>query len=210
MMDQTVRYFRSGDLARLSSPACEGCGDCCRGMGDTIVLDPYDAHCLAAGLGKPFAEMIGDSVELHVENGVILPHLAMKKDACSFLGEDGRCRIHLFRPGICRLFPLAREFGEDSVRYFVLPGACPMSGRSKVRIDRWIGIPDMDQYENFKLSWHRFLKKAEAFAVRLSHEEQEKLSLFLLETFFLRPYEDDFYLLIDRRIKRAGKALFHD
>ena len=33
--------------------------------------------------------------------------------ACGFLADDGRCSIHMLRPGICRLFPLARDYSDD-------------------------------------------------------------------------------------------------
>ena len=103
-----TRLYSAHDMARISSAECAGCGACCRGMGDTIVLDPYDIWQLTAGTGKPFQALLGNCLDLHVEEGVILPHLMMRKDteSCTFLGPDGRCTIHAFRPGICRLFPL--------------------------------------------------------------------------------------------------------
>ena len=222
-MDNQTRFYHANELARISAPSCEGCGECCRGMGDTIELDPYDAHQFAVGLHRPFAELIGNAVEMHAENGIILPHLAMNGDMCSFLGTDGRCTVHGFRPGICRLYPLARQYvhrepsgqtdtahenaAKSEVLYFILPDSCPAPSRSKVRIDRWIGIPDMKRYEAFKLDWHLFLKQAEEKAAKADHEEQKAFSLFLLETFFLRPYDGDFYELVTRRIKRSRRAL---
>ena len=150
-------------MARISSPRCEGCGECCRGMGDTIVLDPYDAHQLTCGLKKPFSSLIGSSVELHAENGIILPHLAMKEadESCSFLCRDGRCGIHDFRPGICRLFPLARKYTAEGLKYFILPDSCKGHALSKTRIRSYIGIPDFADYERFKSDWHGFLSEAE-------------------------------------------------
>ncbi len=40
---------------------------------------------------------------------MILPNLKMsgEGEACTFLNEEGRCRIHPCRPGICRMFRLA-------------------------------------------------------------------------------------------------------
>lgn len=89
------RRYGPQDMVRISSSACAGCGACCRGMGDTIVLDPYDVWQLTAGLGKSFEELLGAGIDLHVEEGVILPHLMMRSDtqSCAFLGSDGRCSI---------------------------------------------------------------------------------------------------------------------
>ena len=105
------RLYGAQDMVRISSSSCAGCGACCRGMSDTIVLDPYDMWQMGLITGKTFEELMGAGIDLHVEEGVILPHLMMKKDTegCYFLGEDGRCTIHAYRPGICRLFPLGRQ-----------------------------------------------------------------------------------------------------
>ena len=109
------RLYGAQDMVRISNSSCAGCGACCRGMSDTIVLDPYDVWQMGLFTGKTFEELMGAGIDLHVEEGVILPHLMMKKDTegCYFLGEDGRCTIHANRPGICRLFPLGRQYDEE-------------------------------------------------------------------------------------------------
>lgn len=206
------RYFRSGDLARVACSSCEGCGECCRGMGDTIVTDPYDIYQLHAGLGLTFADLLNSGrIGLHNENGLTLPHLAMRDEsgACSFLGDDGRCTIHALRPGICRLFPLARDYSDGSVRYFILPDACPRPGQTKVRISRWLGIPDPDSYEQFKLEWHGFLRDlGELAASSADRDTLTKLNYVLLEYFYLKPFDgDDFYLLAHRRMTRIRRSI---
>ena len=137
MADQIRRYFTSRDMARVSSRACEGCGKCCRGMGDTVHVDPYDCFMLTNKLGRPFSALLDREIALHFEGGLMVPALRMDPD-CVFLGADGRCRIHEARPGICRLFPLGRDYNEGKVRYFLLEDACPEKSRTKVRIDRWL------------------------------------------------------------------------
>ena len=67
------RLYSAQDMARISSSACAGCGACCRGMGDTIVLDPYDVWQMGLITGKTFEELMGAGIDLHVEEGVILP-----------------------------------------------------------------------------------------------------------------------------------------
>ena len=217
---QSKKYTGS-DMARLSAGSCAGCGACCRGMGDTIVLDPYDVCLLTAGLGLPFADLLEKAVDLHVEDGIILPHLrqedcgdsirAAGKESssplrtgkesgdssgtrCHFLGENGRCRVHAFRPGICRLFPLGRQYGEGKegkITYFLLEDACIDRGRTKVRIDKWLGIPDLPRYEAFKMKWHRLLRTLEArLAAENDPDVAGKVNLFFLQTFFMKPYFD--------------------
>ena len=110
------KLYTAGDLAKVGCQDCEGCCDCCCQMGDTIILDPLDVWQLMQGRGKSFEQLLDESVDLHVQDGVILPNLKMagEKEQCVYLNEKGRCSIHPFRPGICRLFPLGR-FYENGV-----------------------------------------------------------------------------------------------
>ena len=87
-----AKLLTSRDLARVSCSSCEGCGECCRGMDDTIHLDPYDLYELEKHLGKSFDELFDVRIGLHVEDGLVLPHLLMSGDnvACTFLGPDVR------------------------------------------------------------------------------------------------------------------------
>ena len=186
------RLYGPQDMVRISSSACAGCGACCRGMGDTIVLDPYDVWQLTYGLGNSFEEMMGVNIDLHVEEGVILPHLMMRSDTqgCTFLGTDGRCTIHLHRPGICRLFPLGRQFDEEKTSYFIVPEGCVKGGLSKVRIDKWLGIPDLPAYENYKAQWHSLIRLLKArIAAEPSDEVRRNINLYFLRVFYMAPYE---------------------
>lgn len=106
------RLYSSNDMAKTDCRGCAGCSDCCHGMGSSIVLDPLDIHRISEGLHTSFEELLTSSVELGVVDGIILPNLKMTgaKEACTFLNSEGRCSIHPFRPGICRIFPLGRFY----------------------------------------------------------------------------------------------------
>ena len=205
------KLMTSRDLAKIFCKACNGCGECCHGMDDTIHLDPYDIFMLTGNLKKSFSDLINVRVGLHVETGLVLPHLLMRGEnvCCTFLRDDGRCGIHAFRPGFCRLFPLARDYSDGSVRYFILPDACPRPGQTKVRISRWLGIPDLDSYEQFKLEWHGFLRDlGELAASSADRDTLTKLNYVLLEYFYLKPFDgDDFYLLAHRRMTRIRRSI---
>ena len=210
-MSQSIHYYQINDIARISSPACEGCGECCRGMGDTIVLDPYDAYQLAIGLNKPFADLMSKEIALHNENSLLLPHIAMQgsQNACSFLSEDCRCGIHSFRPGICRLYPRSRKYTDEGIRYFIPEEVCAGHSLIKKRIRSYLDIRDYHAYESYKCDWFRFLKDAEDAAISTADSSlRTKTALFVLETFFLRPYAcGDFYALVEKRMKRARRFL---
>lgn len=213
--------YTSRDLVRLASSRCAGCGDCCRNMGDSIRLDPYDAYMLSFGLHKPFQKLIENEVGFSVANeqGLVLPHLQMKKVLrsatddgqqaaweCTFLGVDGKCRIHSVRPGVCRLFPLGRQYGENGITYFDLE-ACDMPGKSKVRVDKWLGIPDLDDYHAFKEQWHSFCKR---LSQRLAEEDQDtksKINTLMLHMFFMTAYDGDFYESFEVRRKQVEQIL---
>ena len=209
------RLYSAHDMARIASSQCAGCGACCREMGDTIVLDPYDVWQMTEGLGKPFGELMGNRTDLHVEEGVILPHLMMREETggCSFLGEDGRCTIHPFRPGICRLFPLGRQFEDGKVSYFVVEEGCVMGGLSKIRIDRWLGITNLAAYEKFKSEWRSLLRTLKArLAAEPSGEVQRDINLYFLRTLYMTPYTGiekavDFYSEVNDRRKAFEQAV---
>ena len=159
------KRYTSNDLAKLGCGDCEGCSKCCHGMGESIVLDPYDIYSLTINLDTTFKELLEDKISLSVKEMIILPHLNLQADneGCLFLNENGRCSIHRFRPGICRLFPLGRIYENDSFSYFLQVNECAKPNRTKVKIKKWLGIPDLNKYEQYISTWHYFLKNMKAF-----------------------------------------------
>ena len=75
--------------------------------------------------------------------------------AVAFLTEEGRCGIHPFRPGICRLFPLGRYYEENGFRYFLQVHECQKENRAKVKVKKWLDTPDLKKYETYiaRLAW---------------------------------------------------------
>ena len=153
------RLYSSGDMVKADCHDCTGCSDCCRGMGSSIILDPMDIWRFRRGIGKDFAALMEGDIELGVVDGMILPNLKMdsERDACPFLDENGRCSVHESRPGICRLFPLGRYYEENGFKYFLQIHECSRKERGKVKIKKWLGIPNLKAYENYFLEWHDFL-----------------------------------------------------
>lgn len=155
------RLYTKNDMVKAGCNDCKGCSACCHGMGESIVLDPYDIYRMVSGLHVTMEELMAQSVELHVVDGVILPNLKMQgtEEACGYLDTQGRCTIHAFRPGICRLFPLGRLYEEDGFRYFLQVHECKAQQKTKVKIKQWLDTPDLSRYEAFILEWHDFLKE---------------------------------------------------
>ncbi len=207
----------SNDMAKIASARCAGCGACCRDMGDSIRLDPLDVHELVLFLHLPFSGLLEKEIALHVEDGLILPHLKMQETtgACIFLGEDGCCGIHEFRPGLCRLFPLGRDYDGTSFKYFIVENGCPLPDKSKVKISRWLEISDLPAYEKFVSDWHFFTKDLKTRIASMREnaadgtEAVRKLNLQVLNTFYGTPCDPtkDFYKLFSMRLLHMRRML---
>ncbi len=194
------RLYSSGDMVKADCRDCEGCSDCCRGMGSSIILDPMDLWRLQRGIHKDFQALLGAGyIELNIVDGMILPDLKMDsaRDACPFLDGQGRCSIHSWRPGICRLFPLGRYYEENGFKYFIQIHECSRQDRGKIKIKKWLGIPNLKAYEEYILEWHRFLGQCGEALDTLSEENVRILTLYVLRRFYETAYlaadENGFY-----------------
>lgn len=206
------KLYDENDMVKAGCNDCKGCSSCCRGMGDSIILDPLDIFRLTAALGKTFQELLEAYVELGVVDGVILPHLKMTgaEEKCAFLNKEGRCSIHPYRPGICRLFPLGRYYENGSFRYFLQNRECEKTNRTKVKVSKWIDTPDLKENRAFITDWHYFLNDCEELLSESEDDAFKKnLNLYLLNLFFIRPYEaeSDFYEQFRKRLLRAKDDL---
>ena len=221
------KQFTSRDMAKIGCHDCQGCFSCCQGMGDTVVLNPYDVYELEKHLGKTFEKLMQKEIALHTENGMILPHISMEteKETCIFLNEQGRCSIHSFRPGLCRLFPLGRNYDYpeqdenlegDAIgfHYFILEEACPKKDKTKVKIDKWLGVSRLSTHEAFILTWHNFCKyvqkKIEALMMDPEQETYIKqINLFILQLFYGKTWdmEQDFYKQMEDRLAQAYQII---
>ena len=216
------RLYGLNDMAKLGCNDCSGCSSCCRGMGNTIVLDPYDVWRLTGGLGLSLQQLLAGHLELNVVDGIILPNLKLAGDSeqCTFLNEAGRCSIHPYRPGICRLFPLGRYYEEDGFRYILQVHECEKQNRSKVKIRKWMDTPDMERYDAYIADWHAFLSKLRAKLEKetlagassdaadeeaSSQDLAKSISMYVLQQFYLLLYDTsrDFYSQYEARMAAA-------
>ncbi len=206
-----TKLYNKNDMVKLQCNDCKGCSDCCQGMGTTVILTPYDVWLMEKNLEKKFPELINENLELNVTDGMILPNLKMEgaQERCGFLNENDRCSIHPFRPGICRLFPLGRQYTEHEIKYIFLEGACQKENRTKVKIKKWLSIPEMEKNEMFLLTWHGIQKKVQELIQKTEDEEMLKeLNMYLLNLFYINPYpQEGFYQVFEERAHIAGKLL---
>lgn len=196
-----MKLYEVNDMAKVGCHDCEGCSACCRGMGDTIVLDPLDIYHLTANLKCNFEQLLSTCVSLHVEDGLLLPHMVMTaEDKCFFLNKEERCNIHAFRPGLCRTFPLGRNYEDGKLTYFVVEGECQKENRTKVKVEKWLGVSDIKQNQTFLTKWHYIKKEMKSIVLQMQGKEKE-LNMYFLQLFYLTPYDEqeDFYEQFDNR-----------
>lgn len=203
------RIYNKNDMVKLECGDCAGCFQCCQGMGTSVSLNPYDVWQLERNLHRSFSELMHDKIELNIVEGMILPNVKMtgQQEICGFLDETERCSIHSFRPGICRLFPLGRQYGEQEVGYIFLEHACPKPNKSKVKIKKWLDIAELERNEAFLLHWHEIQKKVQTFVQSQEEETVRELNMYLLQLFFTETYVQNFYEEFQKRAGMAEKLL---
>ena len=74
------KLYTANDMVKIGCNDCAGCSECCRIVGDTIVLDPYDLYQLKQVSGMGFEELMKDKIELRVVEGIVQPNLKMRPD----------------------------------------------------------------------------------------------------------------------------------
>ncbi len=212
------KLYSANDMVRIGCNDCAGCSLCCRGMGNSIILDPYDIYSLEKGLGVTFENLMTDEkMELNVVDGVIQPNLKMQRqDSCGFLNAQGRCSIHDFRPGFCRMFPLGRIYEENSFRYFLQIHECPYPDKTKMKLKKWLDIPRIGEYEAYIRCWHYFLKEVQSIIRQTKNDMIVKnINMYLLNQFYVKAYdtsgregnEPDFYPQFYERMGEAKEAV---
>ena len=204
------RLYTGNDMVRIGTDDCAGCSDCCR-MDPVIVLDPCDVFEFNRFLGERAEDLLDIKIKLKVIDGLILPVLKMDTDgACTFLGEDGRCTIHTFRPGICRLYPLGRSWEDGDFRYILQLNECTHCTGAKIKVKKWLGIPDLAAYEEYCRRWHNFLEQVRHFLEQADPEGtyRREICTYLLRRFYFCDWSaDDFYPAFEEKLAEAEKRL---
>ena len=77
-----------------------------------------------------------------------------------------------------------------------------------MRISKWIGIEPAAVYHDFVREWHDFRREMLTVLADAEEEPAKQLNLYLLQTFFLTPYDlsQDFYGQFAQRVARIRAA----
>lgn len=200
------------DIVKADTCGCDGCNDCCRDVGELVVLTPFDVYEMVTYLGVEFDELVGQNIELRQNNKILLPYLKMNDDNknCSFLNKEGRCTIHSKRPNICRLFPLGRVYKDDDFKYFLQVGNCPKEDLKDIKVRQWVGIDNYDENKKFILEWYKFIK-ALTFRLKFVRDEKEieEINKTLLDNCYRVEIEEgkDFYSTFMKNLPEVKNKL---
>ena len=109
---RNIKQLQPDDIFHLK---CVCCGDCCRHVARSVLLEPYDLFRIAKDLKRKghairgIEDVLMEYAEIQTLGDVEYPVFMLKtggpKDTCVFL-KDGRCSIHEVKPKACRLYPL--------------------------------------------------------------------------------------------------------
>lgn len=208
------KKYKSSDMAKIGCNDCNGCSSCCENMADLIILDPYDIYRITNNVkNKTFESLLDVNIELIVDEGVLIPALKMSEltNKCTFLNEKGRCSIHEFRPGICRLFPLGRLYEDGGFTYFLQKYECDYENKTKVKIKKWLDTPELVKYEKYISDWHYFIKKIQEYLVNSTPEETKQIDMMILKIFYITSYSDNFYNEFYERLNKVNAVFtFHN
>ena len=190
------KLYEVDDIVKADTCGCDGCSDCCRDVGDLVVLTPFDVYEITSYLGVKFDNLLGDKIQLRENNKILLPYLKMqeKNKYCSFLNKEGRCMIHSKRPNICRMFPLGRVYKNDDFKYFLQIGNCPKDNLKDIKVKNWIGIENYSENKKFILEWHKFIK-ALTFRLKFMRDDNKinEVNQIILNNFYSIKIEGNFY-----------------
>lgn len=204
------RLYDIEDVVKADTCGCDGCSDCCKDVGDLVVLTPFDIYEITNYLNMDFDKLIGDKIVLRENNKIVLPYLKMQENNknCSFLDEKGRCTIHLKRPNICRLFPLGRAYQDNDFKYFLQVDNCPKDELKDVKVSQWINIENYNENKKFILEWYKFIK-ALTFRLKFVRDEDEieNINQILLDSFYRVKIDNDFYKSFEELLPKVKNKL---
>lgn len=176
-MMQLAEKFQNNELKILGDEerfefACDQCGKCCRDRED-ILLNPLDIFHLTLATGKTSREIVNKYGECYLGPSSHLPLVRLKyredldgHTTCYFLGRrDGKffCRVHEYKPGVCRTYPLgkitaASKDGDPVLApsYFLQDeGDVPCAGLRRAhkehvtqKVIDWVGGPERKRVSN--------------------------------------------------------------
>jgi Fe-S-cluster containining protein len=100
---------------------CQNCGDCCRNVKSTVMVESLDLFCIARHFNLDMTEAAEQFTEVAAV-GWGAPILLMKanlNEDCIFY-KNNRCEIQSVKPRACRLYPLSMGPEDREAKNFII------------------------------------------------------------------------------------------
>lgn len=178
---------------------CTRCGDCCRGIKESVMLESLDAYRLARLLRQTDSSIqTMDDMLLKYATPVPLtdngfPIYVLKTlgedDTCIFL-KDNRCSVYSARPRTCRLYPITvgpSERGRD-FEYLLCREKPHHFVGGTVRTKDWLRDNFKREDQEFVLAEYGTIAKIGWLMDKISEHKQPQAIVALL---FARYYDFD-------------------
>lgn len=178
---------------------CTRCGDCCRGIKESVMLESLDAYRLARLLRQTDSsiQMMDDMLLKYAtpvpltDNG--FPIYVLKTlgedDTCIFL-KNNRCSVYSARPRTCRLYPITvgpAENGRD-FEYLLCREKPHHFVGGTVRTKDWLRDNFKREDQEFVTAEYEAVAKTGWLINRISEHKQPQAIIALL---FARYYDFD-------------------
>ncbi|MGN0480722.1 MAG: YkgJ family cysteine cluster protein, partial [Lachnospiraceae bacterium] len=83
---------------------------------------------------------------------------------------------------------------------------CPYPCKTKVKVEKWIDIADIEENNKFINVWHDFVKKVQLDIADNRYDDKavRQINMFILTEFFVKDFDGNFYGDFAKRISEAG------
>lgn len=189
---------------------CFGCGDCCRNVKASVMLETLDLFRLAKLLGQKMSEVIQRYTDI-LSLAWWLPVFVLKTkqygDTCIFL-KASRCSIHEAKPRACRLYPLGvgPDDEDGSWLSFIVSSKPHHFTEQKHLVSDWVAEYFSDEDRNFVEADYTYTKDLANLINSISNiHKDDIIRLVLLYKYNLFSIEENFmpqYLRNMEQLKR--------
>ena len=141
-----IQFIKPDDEIQFE---CSCCGECCRNVEFSVLLEPYDMYRIARHLRETDAtingieDVITEYAEIKILGNTDFPIFLLKtrgqKKECVFL-KGGRCSIHEAKPRACHLYPIGAWPNDalDGFDYFIASRKQHHFKGASMRITDWM------------------------------------------------------------------------
>lgn len=164
---------------------CKRCGECCRKVKDSIMLEPYDFYRLALHLNQTPSEVMDrytDAAFLDWGFPVLVLKTTGTDDACIFL-KDNSCSVQSAKPRTCRMYPLSAEPDVTSpgkFNYLVVSQKEQHFCGPEIKASKWMddNFPPFER-EMVKLDY-LFILEFGRIVRKIDHKHEDEVNTLML------------------------------